>query len=123
MAKDYVKLVTKYHDALNRFDFDAIAPMFAEDAEYHSQGMGGLYGRADIIAAMHAYFTEFSDQVSSDENLTLVAEKSVRTEWKLRATTKSSGREVKRQGVETITFNDKGLISLVEVQDVEPLAE
>ncbi len=123
MAKDWIKLVTDYKDALNSFDFASVEPMFAEDAEYHSPGIGGLYGRNDIMAAMRSYFTEFSDQVSSDENLQLVGERSVRTEWKLQATTKTSGRVVKRQGVETITFNDKGLIALVEVQDVEPVAE
>jgi SnoaL-like domain len=123
MAKDFLKLVQRYHDALNQFDFTAIEPMFAEDAEYHSPGIGGLYGRANIMAAMRAYFSEFGDQVSSDENVQLVADRSVRTEWRLQATTKSSGRLVKRQGVETITFNDKGLIVLVEVQDVEPVKE
>jgi ketosteroid isomerase-like protein len=123
MVKDWIKLVTEYHDALNRFDFDAIAQMFADDAEYHSPGIGGLYGRHDIMAAMHSYFAEFCDQVSSDENLERVGDRSVRTEWKLQATTKTSGRIVKRQGVETITFNDKGLIAMVEVQDVEPVLD
>lgn len=123
MAKDWIKLVTDYHDALNRFDFESIAAMFAEDAEYHSPGIGGLYGRHDIMAAMRSYFAEFSDQVSSDENLELVGDRSVRTQWKLQATTKTSGRVVKRQGAETITFNDRGLIAMVEVRDVEPVPE
>jgi ketosteroid isomerase-like protein len=123
MTKDWIKLTAEYHDALNRYDFAEIEQMFAEDAEYHSPGIGGLYGRHDIMAAMKSYFAEFTDQVSSDENLELVAERSVRTQWKLQATTKSSGRLVKRQGVETITFNEKGLISVVEVEDVEPVME
>jgi ketosteroid isomerase-like protein len=122
MIKDPVKLIERYHAALNAFDFTAIEVMFAEDAEYHSPGIGGLYGRHDIMAAMRAYFAEFTDQVASDDHVELIAPHTVRTQWRLQATTKSSGRLVKRQGTETITFNDKGLITLVEVQDVEPCA-
>ncbi len=48
---------------------------------------------------------------------------SVRTHWRLQATTQSSGRKVNRQGIETIYFNPKGLITLVEVQDVEPVTD
>ncbi len=119
MTKDLVKLTMRYHDALNRFDFDAIEKMFAEDAEYHSSGIGGLYGRDAVIHAMKAYFNEFSDQVSTDDSLELVNETTVRAHWRLSATTKSSGRKVTRQGTETIYYNAKGLIAVVEVQDVE----
>ena len=118
MTKDLVKLTTRYHDALNKFDFETIEKMFAEDAEYYSAGIGGVYGRDAIMHAMKVYFNEFSDQVSSDDNLELVDETSVRSHWRLSATTKSSGRKVTRQGVETIHFNTKGLITVVEVQDV-----
>jgi hypothetical protein len=45
----------------------------------------------------------------------------VRSRWILVATSISSGKKVKRQGVETVHFNAKGLISTVEVQDVEPV--
>jgi ketosteroid isomerase-like protein len=123
MTKDILKLAEHYHDALNRFDFDAIEKMFAEDAEYHSSGIGGVYGRSNIMDAMRAYFHEFSDQVSSDERLEILSETSVRSHWRLSATTKSSGRKVTRQGLETLHFNAKGLIVVVEVQDVEAVRE
>lgn len=118
MAKDIVKLVERYHDALNRFDFAAVEKMFTEDAEYHSSGIGGLYGRDAILHAMKAYFNEFSDQVSTDDKLELLSEGTVRAHWRLAATTKSSGRKVTRQGFENIHFNTKGLITMVEVEDV-----
>jgi SnoaL-like domain len=123
MTKDLLALTGRYHTSLNNFDFPAIEKMFAENAEYHSTGIGGaggLYGRQAIMAAMHAYFSEFSDQVSTNDSVELSGPNRVRSHWRLHATTKSSGRKVKRQGIENIYFNDKGLITTVEVQDVEP---
>jgi hypothetical protein len=119
MSKDLLKLAERYYAALNHFDYAALEKIFAEDAEYYSSGIGGLYGRPAIIEAMKAYFHEFSDQVSTNDSIELLDENSVRTHWRLHATTQSSGRKVKRQGIETIHFNAKGLITTVEVQDVE----
>ena len=125
MSKDLMKQAERYYTALNNFDYAALEKLFTEDAEYHSSGIGGggLYGRPAIIEAMKAYFHEFSDQVSTNDSIELMGENSVRTHWRLQATTQSSGRKVKRQGIETIHFNSKGLITLVEVQDVEPVKD
>ncbi len=125
MSKDLLKQAERYYAALNHFDYAALEKLFTEDAEYHSSGIGGggLYGRPAIIEAMKAYFHEFSDQVSTNDSIELLGENSVRTHWRLQATTQSSGRKVKRQGIETIHFNPKGLITLVEVQDVEPVKD
>ena len=123
MTKDLLKLAERYYAALNNFDYAALEKIFAEDAEYHSSGIGGLYGRPAIIEAMKAYFHEFSDQVSTNDSIEVIGPNSVQTHWRLQATTKSSGRKVKRQGIETIHFNSKGLIATVEVKDVEPCAD
>ena len=123
MSKDIMKLAERYFEALNNFDYAALEKLFAEDAEYHSSGIGGLYGRPAIIEAMKAYFHEFSDQVSTNDSIEVIGPNSVQTHWRLHATTKSSGRKVTRQGVETIHFNPKGLITTVEVKDVEPCPE
>jgi hypothetical protein len=123
MSKDIIKLAERYFTALKNFDYATLEKIFAEDAEYHSSGIGGLYGRPAIIEAMRAYFHEFSDQVSTNDSIELLSETSVRTHWRLHATAKSSGRKVTRQGVETIHFNPKGLIATVEVKDVEPCPE
>ena len=120
MSKDLLKLAERYYAALKEFDYAALEKIFAEDAEYHSSGIGGLYGRPAIIEAMKAYFHEFSDQVSTNDSIEVISPSSVRTHWRLHATTKSSGRKVTRQGVEIIHFNPKGLITTVEVRDVEP---
>jgi len=123
MSKDLLKQAERYYAALSNVDYAALEKLFAEDAEYHSSAIGGLYGRPAIIEAMKAYFHEFSDQVSTNDSIELLGETSVRTHWRLHATTKSSGRRVTRQGVETIHFNPKGLIATVEVKDVEPCAD
>ena len=123
MSKDLLKLAERYYAALSNFDYAALEKIFAEDAEYHSSGIGGLYGRPAIIEAMKAYFHEFSDQVSTNDSMELLSETSVRTHWRLHATTKSSGRKVTHQGVETIHFNPRGQIATVEVKDVEPCAD
>lgn len=123
MFRRLLKLAQNYHDAINSLDFDAVEAMLTEDAEYHSSGIGGLYGRSAIMAAMRAYFAEFGDQVSSDDSLEVIADNVVRSKWRLTATTKSSGRVVKRQGIETIHFTPKGLIQLVEVEDVLPVKD
>jgi hypothetical protein len=123
MSNDILKLAERYYEALNNFDYAALEKIFAEDAEYHSSGIGGLYGRPAIIEAMKAYFHEFSDQVSTNDSIERLNDTSIRTHWRLHATTKSSGRKVQRQGIETIHFNSKGLIATVEVQDVEPVKE
>ncbi|MDP1702048.1 MAG: nuclear transport factor 2 family protein [Aestuariivirga sp.] len=123
MSKDLLKQAERYYAALKHFDYATLEKIFAEDAEYHSSGIGGLYGRPAIIEAMRAYFHEFSDQVSTNDSIEVVGPNSVRAHWRLHATTKSSGRKVTRQGVETIHFNPKGLIATVEVKDVEPCPE
>jgi hypothetical protein len=123
MSNDILKLAERYYEALNNFDYADLEKIFAEDAEYHSSGIGGLYGRPAIIEAMKAYFHEFSDQVSTNDSIERLNDTSIRTHWRLHATTKSSGRKVQRQGIETIHFNAKGLIVTVEVQDVEPVKE
>jgi hypothetical protein len=125
MTRDLLKQAERYYTALNNFDYAVLEKLFAEDAEYHSSGIGGsgLYGRPAIIEAMKAYYHEFSDQVSTNDSIELLDENTVRTHWRLQATTQSSGRKVKRHGIETIHFNPKGLIALVEVQDVEPVKE
>jgi len=123
MSKDIMKLAERYFTALNNFDYATLEKLFAEDAEYHSSGIGGLYGRPAIIEAMKAYFHEFSDQVSTNDSIEVIGPSSVQTHWRLHATTKSSGRKVTRQGIETIHFNPKGLITTVEVKDVEPCVD
>lgn len=117
MAHDLIGLANRYHAALNALDLDGVAAMFADEAEYHSPSVGGILGKHAIIAAMRGYFAEYPDQVAIDDRTYHAGPDAVRSEWRLKATTKSTGRKIERNGAETIFFTAKGLIRRVEVQD------
>ena len=114
---DPVALVQRYHAALNCYRAEEIAPMFTPDASYHSPGVGALQGRDSIIAAFSAYFAEHPDQLSLDDVLAQIGPHSARSEWRLTATSKSTGKPYRRSGAETVTFDDSGLILRVVVED------
>ncbi len=117
MARDLLGLVNSYHAALNALDLDRVGAMFADEAEYHSPGVGGILGKHAIMAAMRGYFAEYPDQVAIDDRTYHAGPDAVRSEWRLTATSKSTGKTVGRKGTETIFFTAKGLIRRVEVQD------
>lgn len=118
MSVDPRALVERYHAALNHYDAATIAPMFAETAVYVSPGVNGrIMGRKAIIAAFTAYFAEHGDQQAVDESIEVLDPLRARTHWRLDATAASTGRRVQRRGVETVTFDETGLILRVEVED------
>lgn len=118
MSIDPVALLKRYHAALNAYDAEEVAPMFAQGAIYVSPGVKGrIEGRDRIIAAFTAYFAEHPDQHAEDEEVSLVSPCEARAAWRLSATSASGGRPVTRRGVETIRFDHAGLIAMVEVED------
>ena len=105
-------LLTDYTAALNLYDLDAVAQMFAEDAVYVSPGIGGnISGRAAIMAAFRAYFRQHTDQVNTDEDVQQMDENTLQARWRLR----SSGSN--RAGSQRITFDAENLITCIEVID------
>lgn len=117
MPLDPVALATRYHAAISDLDFAVIEDFFTEDATYSSGGIGGLKGRADIMAAFRRYFTEYPDQVAEDSLIEPVSAVSARTVWHLTATSTLTAARLQRQGEETITFNGEGKIVSVDVTD------
>lgn len=118
MSFDPVALVERYHAALNNYDAATVAPMFAEGAVYVSPGVNGrLEGRPQIIAAFSAYFAEHADQHAVDDKIERLGPRMARSQWRLEATAGSTGKKVQRDGVETVTFDEAGLILKVEVED------
>jgi len=117
MTRDLIGLVNRYHAALNALDLDRVGAMFADEAEYHSPSVGGILGKHAVMAAMRGYFAEYPDQVAIDDRTYYAGPDAVRSEWRLTATSKSTGKTVTRQGAETIFFTAKYLIRRVEVQD------
>lgn len=114
---DPVELLHRYHAALNDVDLDRVESMFAENAEYLSPGIGAISSRTAIIAAMRSYFAEYPDQVSIDDRVEAVGTDRARSQWRLKATSKSTGEAYVRRGTETIRFTSEGLILRVEVED------
>jgi uncharacterized protein (TIGR02246 family) len=118
MSIDPVALVRRYHAALNGFDAAAVMPMFAANAVYVSPGLNGrVKGREAIIAAFAAYFAEHPDQQAEDDSIEQTGPCEARARWRLRATARSTGRQITRRGIETVSFDAEGLILKVEVED------
>ncbi|OWV85123.1 nuclear transport factor 2 family protein [Rhizobium sp. R693] len=117
MAFDPVEEIKRFHGAINALDFDTIENYFAEDATYVSNGVGSLSGRADIMVAFHKYFDDYPDQTAMDTLVENVSPKAGRAVWSVRATHSKTGNPLVREGEETITFNEDGRVTHVEVTD------
>lgn len=118
MSLDLVALTSRYHEALNHYDEATVKAMFAPGAVYISKGVNGrIEGRDAILAAFTRYFREHPDQVAEDEGVEILSPSTVRFAWRLEATSASTGSKVTRRGVETVTFDEQGLIAHVEVID------
>jgi ketosteroid isomerase-like protein len=107
----------RFHAAIGDLDFATIDDFFADDATYASGKIGGLQGRADIMAAFRRYFAEYPNQVAEDSLIEQVSPFAARAVWSLNATSTITGIPLNRQGEETITFNNQGKIVNVDVTD------
>ncbi|WP_276121094.1 MULTISPECIES: nuclear transport factor 2 family protein [Pararhizobium] len=116
-AFDPAAAAERFHAAIGDLDFDTIENFFADDATYSSGKVGGLEGRADIMAAFRRYFAEYPDQVAEDSLIVKISPLAARAVWSLQATSSSTGTPLVRRGEETITFNDQGKIISVDVTD------
>jgi ketosteroid isomerase-like protein len=115
---DPVSLLHAYHNALNAFDMRTVEDMFAENIEYISPSMkSDIKGRASLMLMFRKYFAEFSDQVSRDTKIEVLDSNTVKSTWHLDATSGITGLKNTRRGEEVISFDDKGLITRVEVKD------
>lgn len=119
MSLDPASLLRRYHAALQPYAADEVAGMFAEGAVYVSPGVDGrLEGRAAILRAFNAYFAEHPDQQAVDDTVEVLGQHSVRSHWRLTATSAATGQAVERRGIETVTFDAEGRILKVEVEDL-----
>jgi hypothetical protein len=118
MTIDPVALVRRYHAALENYEEKNVAPLFAPGAVYASPGVNGrIAGRAAILSAFNAYFSQYPDQHAVDESITALTPLKARASWRLEATERSTGRPIARRGIETVSFDSDGLILVVEVVD------
>lgn len=116
-AVDPVALVRRFHAAISTLDFAAIEDFFTEGATYSSGKIGRLKGRAEIMAAFRRYFTEYPDQLAEDSLIEPLSAVSARSIWQLTATSTLTGKQLRRQGEEIVTFDQDGRIVSVDVTD------
>ena len=114
---DPVALVTRFHAAISDLDFAAIEDFFTEGTTYSSGKIGGLKGRADIMAAFRRYFGEYPDQIAQDSLIEPLSAVSARSIWHLTATSRLTGKQLRREGEEIVTFDHDGRIVSVDVTD------
>jgi ketosteroid isomerase-like protein len=107
-----------YHAALDLRDFSRVEAMLAPDARYVSVGLGDIIGCDAIMRAMRDYFDSHPDHQSFDDELDQSNNHTAISRWRLQATNKVTGEVVMRQGLETVTFTDEGLIALIDVRDL-----
>jgi ketosteroid isomerase-like protein len=119
-SPDPATLLARYHAALDRLDFDTLQLMFAPDAVYLSNGVGSLKGRDEIIAAFRDYFGRYAHEESVDTRIEEIDARTVRSHWRLVARDREGRRLVRREGVETIWFDESGRIVSVMVDDARP---
>jgi ketosteroid isomerase-like protein len=119
MAFDPADAIDRFHAAINALDFAEIENWFAEDATYVSNGVGSLAGRSAIMAAFHRYFDDYPDQTAENSLVETLTPLSGRAVWSVRATHSKTGKPLIREGEETITFNEDGKVTRVDVTDYQ----
>jgi ketosteroid isomerase-like protein len=117
-AFDPAAHLTTFHNAINTLDYDTIERYFADDAVYVSGGVGGrIDGRDAIMVAFRKYFDAYPDQVAEDTLVEALAPRVARSVWKLNAINSQTGEKLIRSGEETLTFDEEGHISRIDVTD------
>ncbi|TCL75961.1 nuclear transport factor 2 family protein [Rhizobium sp. BK251] len=119
MSFDPVKAVEAFHGAINALDFETIEKSLSANATYVSNGVGSLAGRDEIMEAFRGYFETYPDQTAVDSLVEKVGPRSGRAVWSVRATNSKTGKPLIREGEETISFDEDGLITHVEVTDYQ----
>ncbi|MBL8584539.1 MAG: nuclear transport factor 2 family protein [Rhizobiaceae bacterium] len=110
--------VRRYHDAINRLDYQALDDFFAQDAVYVSNGIGTVSGKEAILASFRAYFAEYPDQVAVDDLIENISAVEARSVWRLAATSARTGQPLIRSGEEIVRLDAEGRIERVYVRDL-----
>lgn len=108
-ARDYVA-------ASNAHDLDRVEAMFAEDAEYHSTGVGSHAGRAAIRGMMERFFATYPDVRWAAEDYHLTDGNGVTFDFIMTAMPADGSDGIERRGMERLFFTPDGLIRRIEVE-------
>ena len=110
-----IELSRAYVALSNAHRVELILPLFAETAVYTSSALGEFTGPGAIGEMMQEFFDAYPDAFWLAENFRC-DENRVKFDFSLQANAVTSGEHLQRQGVERIEFNDRGLISKLEVK-------
>ncbi len=106
-----------YHAALDAHDLTGVEEMLAANARYISVSLGDVRGRPAIMQSLRDYFATNPDHQAFDDKLEQRDNHTAISHWHLRATNKITGAIIERNGVEIVTFDANGLITLIDVRD------
>ena len=109
-----IELARAYVALSNAHRVDLIAPMFTTEAVYRSSAVGEYQGVEAIATMMQSFFERFADVHWQCENYQCSRNR-VSFAFSLQATETQSGDSIERSGHESIEFDTKGLISMIEV--------
>ena len=107
----------RYHAALEARDLDTVSSMLADDCVYVSAGLDAVSGKAQILASLAQYFEDHPDHQAWDEEVWAVDGWRAASRWGLRAANKRTGTAIHRSGLESITFDEEGMIRRIDVED------
>ncbi|MEZ5923309.1 MAG: nuclear transport factor 2 family protein [Hyphomicrobiaceae bacterium] len=106
-----------YHDAIDKRDLERIRGLLAPEARYVSRGLGDVVGQAAIVDALRRYFDLHPDHRAFDDEMKAVSGSVAWSRWRLTATNRETGVQIRRSGSETVTFDGAGRVLLVESID------
>ena len=113
---EYIELAKAYVALSNAHALEFVFPMFVESAIYQSSSVGSYNGRADIENMMTGFFASFPDVHWLVTEYRFVSEGRVEFNFVMTATQAESGESIKREGLETIQFNEDGFIGSIRVE-------
>lgn len=110
-----LELSRAYVALSNAHRVELIVPMFAANAVYTSFALGEFVGQTAIGKMMEEFFNAYPDAFWLAENFRCDNNR-VTFDFSLQANAATSGEHLQRQGIERIEFDDRGLISRLEVK-------
>ncbi len=119
MSLDPVETLIVYHAAIEAQDIELVETMLAEHATYEFVGLGTVAGRDAIVMAMREYFIVHPDHHAWDVEVKATGPRSAFAAWQLEATNSQTGQHHLRKGLESVVFDDDGLIVEIRVTDTE----
>jgi len=110
-----LELSRAYVALSNAHRVELILPLFSNDAVYTSSALGEFAGPGAIGEMMQEFFNAYPDAFWLAENYRFDKNR-VTFDFSLQANAATSGEHLQRQGIERIEFDDRGLISRLEVK-------